>query len=553
MKLLPSLVASGLLLSSTDALNLLETPQQVLGWANNAFGRTPATASLKKLADQVGIDSMWLPNSIRKIWTEADEYIPKSIEEAEEKANKFFPRLSSHLFDPKGLKSTKKRKQRTDWDITVKTEKFPNHSLRAKSTPSDLGIDKVKQYSGYFDVNKEDEDGRHLFFWFFESRNDPKNDPIILWLNGGPGCSSLMGLFYEHGPAVILTEEKEPLFNPHSWNNNASVIYLDQPSGVGFSYSDSGYAEIADTRAASVDTYAFLSLFFKQFPEYKNLGLHIAGESYAGHYIPSIATEILSHPERDFEFSSILIGNGWTDVYNQVPSYEPMACGKGGYPSILDESQCLRVNKSASRCQTVDGQCYKHQDRFRCIPASYVCDSVTDPFMETGLNPYDIRKKCIGKLCYGDIDLYADYLNRKDIQAAIGAEIEDYASCSDSVFNAFAYSGDSGKPFQFDVAQALQQGLPVLVYAGDKDYICNWLSQILWLDALEWSGSEEWKNNKVEEWKTPDSSEVSGTYKSAGNLTFLRVIDAGHMVPYDKPEAASDMITRWLHKDRSFA
>lgn len=227
----------------------------------------------------------------------------------------------------------------------------------------------------------------------------------------------------------------------------------------------------------------------------------------------------MSHPERDFEFSSILIGNGWTDVYNQVPSYEPMACGKGGYPSILDESQCLRVNKSASRCQTVDGQCYKHQDRFRCIPASYVCDSVTDPFMETGLNPYDIRKKCIGKLCYGDIDLYADYLNRKDIQAAIGAEIEDYASCSDSVLMRLLILVTLVSHSSSMLPKLCNKACQFLSMPVIRTTFATGLVRFFGLMPL--SGLDlRWKNNKVEEWKTPDSSEVSGTYKSAGNLTF---------------------------------
>ena len=122
---------------------------------------------------------------------------------------------------------------------------------------------------------------------FFESRNDPENDPVVLWLNGGPGCSSLMGLFMELGPSSI-NRKLEVVYNDHSWNNNASVIFIDQPVNVGFSYSS---GQVTNTVAAGKDIYALLTLFFKQFPEYAHQDFHISGESYAGHYIPVFASD----------------------------------------------------------------------------------------------------------------------------------------------------------------------------------------------------------------------------------------------------------------------
>lgn len=110
---------------------------------------------------------------------------------------------------------------------------------------------------------------------FFESRSDPANDPVILWLNGGPGCSSLTGLFLELGPAKI-DKNLQVVQNPFSWNSNASVIFLDQPVNVGFSYS---YQQVDTTVAASKDIYALLTLFFHQFPEYAKQPFHLAGES----------------------------------------------------------------------------------------------------------------------------------------------------------------------------------------------------------------------------------------------------------------------------------
>lgn len=107
----------------------------------------------------------------------------------------------------------------------------------------------------------------------------------------GPGCSSMTGLFMELGPSTINKAGTKPIHNAYSWNNKASVIFLDQPINVGYSYGDDS---VSDTVAASKDVYALLVLFFKQFPEYKHLDFHIAGESYAGHYIPVFASGLHS-------------------------------------------------------------------------------------------------------------------------------------------------------------------------------------------------------------------------------------------------------------------
>ena len=106
-------------------------------------------------------------------------------------------------------------------------------------------------------------------------------------MDTGPGCSSLTGLFMELGPSSINEAGTEPVRNDFSWNNNASIIFLDQPINVGYSYGDES---VSDTVAAGKDVYSLLVLLFKQFPEYKDLDFHIAGESYAGHYIPVFAS-----------------------------------------------------------------------------------------------------------------------------------------------------------------------------------------------------------------------------------------------------------------------
>jgi len=97
-----------------------------------------------------------------------------------------------------------------------------------------------KQYSGYITVDATH--GRALFYWFVESQRSPSSDPVVMWLNGGPGCSSLDGFFYEHGP-FHFDREIDSInttlhANPFAWNNVSNVLYVEAPAGVGFSYSN---------------------------------------------------------------------------------------------------------------------------------------------------------------------------------------------------------------------------------------------------------------------------------------------------------------------------
>ncbi|KAI0688090.1 peptidase S10, serine carboxypeptidase [Cytidiella melzeri] len=162
---------------------------------------------------------------------------------------------------------------------------FEDYQLRVRDP--ELCDTSVKQHSGYLDIS----DGKHLFFWFFESRNSPEKAPLTLWLNGGPGCSSITGLLFELGPCSIADEGKNTTFNPYSWTLHSNVIFLDQPVNVGYSYSDDG-STVDTSPVAAEDVYAFLELFIDRYPEYAAAPFHLAAESYGGTYAPNIANVI---------------------------------------------------------------------------------------------------------------------------------------------------------------------------------------------------------------------------------------------------------------------
>lgn len=483
---------------------------------------------LLKIAQYVKEPIDAIPKDAAALWLEMMLKFPESV--------------SSLKF--KNPASSAKKIART-FDFHVSDAKLPNHKLRVKSTPEDLGIDSVKQYSGYLDVADED---KHFFFWAFESRNDPKKDPVILWLNGGPGCSSLTGLFFELGPARI-GEDLKPVNNPSAWNNNATVIFLDQPVNVGYSYSSES---VTNTVAAGQDVYAFLELFFQQFPQYAERDFHIAGESYGGHYIPVFSSEILSHDDRHFNLTSVLIGNGLTDPLTQYEYYKPMACGEGGEKSVLEPEECDNMEASIPRCLSLIESCYNSGSVWSCVPATIYCNNAQmGPYQKTGRNVYDIRTECKGgNLCYEELSYIDEYLNKPEVKEALGVEVEEYQGCNFDINRNFLFAGDWMQPYHKNVIDLLESGLPVLVYAGDKDFICNWLGNRAWTDRLPWSGQKKFESQPIRKWTV--GKEEAGEVKNYEHFTFLRVYGGGHMVPFDQPENALDMVNRWIAGDFAY-
>ncbi|GFV17667.1 serine carboxypeptidase ctsa-4.1 [Trichonephila clavipes] len=148
-----------------------------------------------------------------------------------------------------------------------------------------------KHYSGYLNASNN----KYFHYWFFESQRSPSEDPLLLWMNGGPGCSSLDGLFTELGPLHVTDDGKKLFNNPYAWNRVANVIFLETPAGVGFSYSDNEkYATDDDT--VSRDNYEALLHFFEKFPQFKKNEFYVTGESYGGIYVPTLSVQILKGP-----------------------------------------------------------------------------------------------------------------------------------------------------------------------------------------------------------------------------------------------------------------
>ncbi|KAJ8935498.1 hypothetical protein NQ318_010636 [Aromia moschata] len=191
-----------------------------------------------------------------------------------------------------------------------------DEALAAAQVDSELFLG-VKSYAGYFTVREQY--NANLFFWFFPSESDYENDPVVLWLQGGPGATSLFGLFEEHGPFSV-DDNMVLQLREYSWSKSHSVIYIDNPVGTGYSFADSdGLAK--DETQVGADLYEALIQFFTLFPELQKNEFYITGESYAGKYVPAIGYTILQqNPSASLQINlqGLAIGNGFSDPANQI-------------------------------------------------------------------------------------------------------------------------------------------------------------------------------------------------------------------------------------------
>ncbi|KXN81640.1 Carboxypeptidase Y [Leucoagaricus sp. SymC.cos] len=453
---------------------------------------------------------------------------------------------------------------------------FPHHQVRVKKTQ--FCDPTVNVYTGYLDV---DAGAKHLFFYFFESRHRLSSEPassddVMMWINGGPGCSSATGLLMELGPCNIdmnTNSSNGTQWNPRSWNEEANIFFLDQPVGVGFSYADYGET-IETTEAAAKNVHAFITIFFESFPQFSGRRLHLAGESYGGRYLPVFASEVydqnqtaLRESRPTLNLQSVLIGNGNTDISTLYRGKYEVECGRASLDVPFQSiSACVRMKMALPRCQKhLQEDCVDHFDLINCRAAVTFCDSELSTAMwATGENVYDISKMCEGdgNLCYMEEAAIDEYLNLPEIRELLGVESpSNFSSCSDPVFRDFNSNMDKWRVHTPDyVANLLDRGIRFLIYAGTYDWQCNWVANKLWVDKLSWSQSDVYKQESWREWTV--DGKVAGETKETDSLTFVTIRGAGHMfmftdiesltfyVPHDKPAEALAMVSRWLAGER---
>ncbi|CAI9761531.1 unnamed protein product [Fraxinus pennsylvanica] len=419
--------------------------------------------------------------------------------------------------------------------MVEKSFRFPGLSNPAPSV-QDLG-----HRAGYYRLPHTK--GARMFYFFFESRNTMSTDPVVVWLTGGPGCSGSLALFYENGPFHI-TDDLSLVWNDFGWDKVSNIIYVDQPTGTGFSYTSDENDIRATSEGAAGDFYDFLQAFFQAHPQYAKNDFYITGESYAGHYIPAFAARIQQGNNNKegihINMKGLAIGNGMTDPQIQYKAYTDYALNM----KLITQSDYDSMNESVSECVEAIKICGRSNGSSSACSQAYVeCNDIFNNILNIAgdINYYDIRKTCVGSLCY-DFSNMENFLNQNSVRQALGVGNIKFVSCSTVVSDAMTM--DWMKNFEVGVPALLENGVKLLIYAGEYDLICNWLGNSRWVDAMVWSGQKDFVSTPSFPFSV-DGVEA-GLQKSHGQLTFLKVHNAGHMVPMDQPKASLEMLKRWM-------
>jgi len=379
-----------------------------------------------------------------------------------------------------------------------------------------------------------------------------EDTPLIIWLTGGPGCSSSLALLAENGPCSVNDDGASTKINPYSWTESAHVLWLDQPADVGYSY---GQGNDTNEQMISEDAYYFLQAFFQsdEGSKYKNQPLYIVGESYGGHYAPAIAHRI-SRGNKDLKdgllalnLKGLAVGNGLTDPEEQYKHYADYAYDKNGHGvEIINESTYNMMKTAEPICTAGIHKCNDGGDgmlnKFVCQAAFFGCNTAfTTPYRLTGKNPYDITKDCgLNPLCY-DFSHIEKFMNSDATKKALHVDSHNptWRTCNMGINMSFHV--DWMKNFAPKVADLVNDGIPALIYAGDLDFVCNYLGNRAWTLKLDWQHKAEFNAAAEKDWNSG-----GGLVRTANGLTFLQVYDAGHMVPSDQPEHALAMITQFI-------
>jgi len=244
--------------------------------------------------------------------------------------------------------------------------------------------------------------------------------------------------------------------------------------------------------------------------------------------------------------AGVAVGNGLTDPEVQYQHYSEMAFKNSHNIKVISETAYETMKKAEPMCTKGIAKCNSGDstiDQFACQAAFVYCSqALTGPFFATGLNPYDIRKPCgDNPLCY-DFSSIEKFMNSDATKKALHVDghSSTWKTCNNLVNQQFHV--DEMKDFAPYVADLLNDGIPALIYAGDVEFICNYLGNRAWTLNLEWSHKAEFNAAEEKDWNNG-----AGLARTANGLTFLQVYDAGHMVASDQPEHALTMITQFLN------
>lgn len=405
-------------------------------------------------------------------------------------------------------------------------------------------------------------DGAHMFWWLYYADSQSaeyKDLPLVMWLQGGPGGSGTgFGNFEEIGP---LDRNLEP--RKTSWVQAASVLFVDNPVGTGFSYTDSPKGYATDVATVASDMLVLLKQFFTERAEFQSIPFYIFSESYGGKMAAAISLELtkaVAQGTVKCNFAGVALGDSWISPLDSVMTWGPYLYTT----SLLDDNGLAEVSRAAE-----DVKKAVEQQEFRKATELW---SVAETVVEqntNGVNFYNILTQEPDDALTHSSSAGENFISlqtRRHIRPLHGQSLGElmngpirkklgiipqnvtWGGQAEEVFSYMA--GDFMRPVVDIVDQLLSAGVNVTVYNGQLDLIVDTMGQELWVKQLKWDGLPGFNNLKWTALDDPTSPGITGAFcKTYKNFAFYWILKAGHMIPSDQGPMALKMLEMITQQD----
>lgn len=400
-------------------------------------------------------------------------------------------------------------------------------SIDMVSPVNDYPYKNHKLHSGFLDINGG---ARQLHYVLAESQNDPEKDPLIVWSNGGPGCSSMMGFLVENGPMVFEDGDDKVRVNPYAWNAKANMLYFELPYGVG--YSEPKINEDlsgSDTKTGNTMLEALIS-FYSKFPTLRSNSFYITGESYAGIYVPHFAKAILNYNSTAKIFKINLVG---FMINNAMANWPKEKDGRYAVDFAFDRDLVSPEIKS----KFYASKCHETPKSIPCQDIINLVNNKINSIFSTNIYGYCFKESNEDTECNGSYGLIK-FLNRDDVRKMLNIKSNSkWNDCSSEVKRQYQFGEGSYNLYP----ELINAGLKIVILSGDTDSYVSPNSLSAWITDLNLQKDL----NPVEAWSV-EKGIFSGYKLKYNGLTLVTIANGGHQVGQYKRKESQTLLHELL-------
>ncbi|RCI10220.1 hypothetical protein L249_8729 [Ophiocordyceps polyrhachis-furcata BCC 54312] len=452
----------------------------------------------------------------------------------------------------------------------------------------EVDFDVGESYAGLLPISDRDDEQNSLYFWFFPTANEERREDkeIVIWMNGGPGCASLLGLLQENGPFLWQPGMLKPLRNPWSWHLLANVVYIDQPVTAGYSQ---GNSTVRNEDHVAEQFLGFWSNFIRTFGM-QGWRVYVVGESYGGYYGPFIANGMLEANDEQLhgKLAGLMVYDGiMFDGMVQTAVVMEDFVDQHRELMPLDDQTMARMRNVSATCGF--GDWHRRYLRFPAVPGPLPpapgyhkmdngstmvpipdCENIFSLIVDgmRVINPcfsvYNIREQCpkANDPLAGD----RAYFDRADVKRAVNAPAEaPWRQCNTGIFNSSPTGSDeSPPPDAYHLPNVVDQTKNVILAHGAMDFLLPLNGVLLGLQNMTWGGKRGFERAPSDPFyvplygytgqagvsfygsKYPAGSGVLGTTHEERGLTLVVTQQAGHEGPEYAPAAALRQLEKLL-------